>query len=114
MRTLLSHAPGPADSLILAEVPDPVPKAGQVVIRVAACAVNFPDSLIIEDRYQVRPERPFAPGAEAAGVVEAVGEGVSSPKAGERVIVFTSWGAMAEKIAVPASRCIAMPDAMPF
>jgi NADPH2:quinone reductase len=114
MRTLLSQAPGPPETLVLEERPDPVPGPGQTLVRVAACAVNFPDALIIEDRYQVRPERPFAPGAEAAGVVEAVGEGVLGVQVGERVIAFTGWGAMAEKIAVPASRLARMPDEMPF
>src|SRR5262249_26202570 len=94
--------------------PDPAPGPGQVLVRVAACAVNFPDALIIEDKYQVRPERPFAPGAEAAGVVEALGEGVEGVRVGERGIAFTSFGAMSEKIAIPAERVIGMPDEMPF
>ena len=114
MRTLLSHAPGPPETLVLEDRPDPVPGPGQVLVRVAAAAVNFPDALIIEDKYQVRPERPFAPGAEAAGVVEALGEGVTDVAVGERVIAFTSWGGMAEKLALPASRVIRMPDEMPF
>ena len=114
MRMLQSQAPGPPETLVLAEVPDPVAGPGQVVVKVAACGVNFPDALIIEDKYQVRPERPFAPGAEAAGVVESLGEGVTDLKVGDRVIAFTSWGAMSEKLALKASRCIPMPDQMPF
>jgi NADPH2:quinone reductase len=114
MRALLSRAPGPPETLVLEERPDPVAAPGQVLIRVAACAVNFPDSLIIEDRYQYRPERPFAPGAEAAGVVEAVGEGVEDLRAGDRVITYSSHGGMAEKLAIAANRVIRMPDAMPF
>jgi NADPH2:quinone reductase len=114
MRTLLSHAPGPPETLVLEERPDPVAGPGQVLVKVAACAVNFPDALIIEDKYQVRPERPFAPGAEAAGVIEAVGEGVQEVRVGDRVIAFTSFGAMAEKLVLPASRVIRMPDEMPF
>ena len=67
MKTLLSRAPGPAATLDLAEVPEPQPGPGEVRITVAACAINYPDALIIEDRYQLRPPRPFAPGAEVAG-----------------------------------------------
>ena len=114
MRALLSHAPGPAHTLVLEERPDPAPGPGQVLVKVAASAVNFPDALIIEDKYQVRPERPFSPGAEAAGVVEALGEGVEGVRVGERVIAFTSFGAMAEKMVIPASRIVGMPDEMPF
>ncbi len=114
MKMVSSRAPGPPETLAVEEVPDPVPGASQVVIAVKACGVNFPDALIIEDRYQVRPERPFAPGAEVAGVVEALGEGVTTLTVGQRVIGFSSWGGMAEKLAVDAGRCMPMPDAMPF
>jgi NADPH:quinone reductase len=114
MKALLSRAPGPAEGLVLEEVPEPAPRPGEVRIAVVACAVNYPDVLIIEDRYQVRPERPFAPGAEVAGVVDAVGEGVTAPRVGERVIGFSNWGGLAEKLVLPADRCAPMPDAMPF
>ncbi len=69
MKILLSKAPGAADTLVLEEAPDPVAGAGEVVVRVAACGVNYPDALIIEDRYQFKPERPFAPGGEISGIV---------------------------------------------
>ena len=82
MRAIVSRAVGGPESLELAEVDDPVAKKGEVVIAVAACGVNFPDSLIIEDKYQFKPARPFSPGGEVAGVVESVGEGVS--RAGDR------------------------------
>ena len=75
MKALLSRAPGGPETLELAELPDPVPGPGQLLVRVKACAINYPDVLIIEDKYQFRPERPFAPGGEIAGVVEAVGRG---------------------------------------
>jgi NADPH2:quinone reductase len=114
MRVLLSRAPGPPETLVLADMPDPVPGPGQVLVRLAACAVNFPDALIIEDKYQYKPERPFAPGAEGAGMVEAVGEGVDSLRAGDRVIVHSSHGCMAEKLVIGANRAFRMPDEMPF
>jgi NADPH2:quinone reductase len=85
-----------------------------VVLDVKACGVNFPDSLIIEDRYQFKPERPFAPGGEVAGVVKAVGEGVSKVKVGDRVLGNTGWGGMAEELALEERRVIPIPDSMPF
>ena len=114
MRALLSKAPGGPDTLVLEEVPDPRPAAGEVVIRVGACGVNFPDVLIIEDKYQHRPERPFSPGAEVAGTVEAVGPGVEGFAPGDRVIGSLMHGGMAERAAVAAERCTPIPDAMPF
>ena len=114
MKIVLSRAPGPPESLTLEDVPDPSPGPGEVVIAVKACGVNFPDALIIEDRYQVRPERPFAPGAEVAGVVESLGAGVTGLAVGQRVIGFCNWGGMAQKLAIAAVRCTPMPDAMPF
>jgi NADPH2:quinone reductase len=114
MRMLQSQAPGPPETLVLADVPDPVAGPGQVVVKVAACGVNFPDALIIEDKYQYRPERPFAPGAEGAGTIEAVGEGVENVRPGDRVIIHSSHGCMAEKLAIGSNRVIRMPDEMPF
>ncbi len=78
MKALLSEKPGGADTLVLGTIPKPEPGPGQVVVAVKACAVNFPDSLIIEDKYQIRPPRPFAPGSEIAGIIETVGEGVTA------------------------------------
>jgi len=75
VKALLSHAPGGPGTLRLEEVADPRPGPGQLLVRVRACAVNYPDVLIIEDKYQFKPPRPFAPGGEIAGTVEAVGEG---------------------------------------
>ena len=114
MKALLSRAAGPPDTLELAEVPEPQPGAGEVRIAVKACAINYPDVLIIEDRYQVRPPRPFSPGAEVAGVVDAVGEDVVRPRVGDRVIGFPGWGGLAEKLVVPIDRCIPIPDETPF
>ena len=114
MRAVLSKAVGGPETLVVEEVADPVAGPGQAVIRVRACGVNYPDTLIIEDRYQFKPERPFSPGGEVAGEVESVGEGVTHVKPGDRVIGSCGWGGMAQKVAVEARRCIPIPDAMPF
>ncbi len=114
MKAILSKAPGGPETLVLEEVADPVPGAGEVVVDVKACGVNYPDSLIIQDLYQFKPERPFSPGGEVSGVVSAVGEGVTVLKTGDRVIGSVGWGGMAEKVKVEAARCIPIPDAMPF
>jgi NADPH:quinone reductase len=114
MKALLSKVAGGPASLVLEEVADPVPRPREVVIRVAACGVNFPDSLIIEDKYQFRPQRPFAPGGEVAGVIESVGAEVSRLRVGERVLASTSSGGMAEKLGVSEDRVLPIPDAMPF
>ena len=102
MKALLSHAPGGPEMLELAELPDPVPAKGQLLVRVKACAINYPDVLIIEDKYQFRPERPFAPGGEIAGIVEAVGENVEGWSEGDRVIAMIGHGGLAEKVVVDA------------
>jgi NADPH:quinone reductase len=87
---------------------------GEVVVSVKACGVNFPDTLIIQGKYQFKPEMPFSPGGEVAGVVKEVGEGVATPKPGDRVIAFNTWGGFAEEIVVEAARTVRMPDNMDF
>jgi NADPH2:quinone reductase len=114
MKIVLSEAAGGPETLVLREVDAPVAGPGQVLVAVRACSVNFPDALMIADRYQFKPPRPFAPGLEAAGVIEALGEGVEGLAIGDRVIAMLSHGGMAEKIAVPAAGCTPMPDAMSF
>jgi len=114
VKALLSHAPGGPDSLRLDEIAEPTPGPGELRIAIRAVGVNYPDVLIIEDKYQFKPPRPFAPGGEIAGVVEAVGEGVGGWSPGNRVIAVTGWGGMAEKAVVPAARCLPLPPAMPF
>jgi NADPH:quinone reductase len=114
MKALLSIRTGGPDTLVLTEVNDPRPAPGEVLICVRACGANYPDLLIIEDRYQARPQRPFAPGSEIAGVVEAVGERVTQFRAGDRVIGQLPWGGMAEKAVVPESKCIQIPQSMNF
>jgi NADPH2:quinone reductase len=114
MKALLSHAPGGPDSLVLEEIPDPTPGPGQVCVAVRAVGVNFPDLLIIQDLYQFKPPRPFAPGAELSGIVEAAGPGVSQLHAGDRVLMSCVSGAMAEKAIGTADNCFKIPDGMGF
>ncbi|MGD2131364.1 MAG: NADPH:quinone oxidoreductase family protein [Maricaulaceae bacterium] len=114
MKALLSTSVGGPDTLTLGDAPDPAPGAGEVVIDVKACGVNFPDFLIIQDMYQFKPERPFAPGGEVSGVVSALGEGVEGLEVGTRVLASTGWGGMAEKVKVEARRVVPIPDSMPF
>jgi NADPH:quinone reductase len=114
MKAMLSKQVGGPETLVLEELPDPKPGAGEVVIAVKACGVNYPDLLIIEDRYQYKPARPFSPGGEVAGLVEAVGSGVTSLKVGDRVIGSATWGGMAEKLALKAERCTPFPTGMPM
>ena len=114
MKALLSTAVGGPDTLSLGELPDPVAGPGQIVIDVAAASVNYPDVLIIEDRYQFKPPRPFAPGGEVAGTVSAVGEGVSGWAVGDRAMAVCGHGGMAERIAVPAASAFQLPDGRSF
>jgi len=114
MRAVLSKVAGGPDSLVIEEVMDPTPAKGQVVIEVKAIGINYPDALIIEDKYQFKPERPFAPGAEVAGIVDAVGEGVTNVRRGDRVIAVPGWGGLVERIAVPANTLIPIPEGMDF
>lgn len=114
MKAMLSKQIGGPETLVLEELPDPKPGANEVLLAVKACGVNYPDVLIIEDRYQFKPPRPFAPGGEVAGIVEAVGANVKNVKPGDRVIGSTIAGGMAEKLVVEAERCIPMPASMPF
>lgn len=114
MKALRSHAVGGPETLTLDEIESPVPGPGQVRVKVKACSINFPDVLIIQDLYQFKPPRPFAPGGEASGVVDAVGEGVTQWKVGDRVIASTGSGALAEEIIADAARLWPLPDYASF
>lgn len=103
MRALLSKAAGGPETLVIDDLPDPVAGPGQVVVAVKACSINYPDVLIIEDKYQFKPPRPFAPGSEIAGVIDSVGTGVTEWKPGDRVIAMTGSGGLVEKIALPTA-----------
>ncbi|WP_294284454.1 NADPH:quinone oxidoreductase family protein [uncultured Sphingomonas sp.] len=114
MRALLSTAPGGPETLELTESPDPVPAKGQVLVAVRACAINYPDVLIIEDKYQFKPQRPFAPGGEIAGVIEALGEGVTDWQVGDRVMGVIGHGGLASKIATEPQRLYRLPEDRSF
>jgi NADPH2:quinone reductase len=114
MKALLSQASGGPETLSVAELPDPVAGKGQVLIAIRACAINYPDVLIIEDKYQFKPPRPFAPGGEIAGTVEAVGEGVTQFAVGDRVLGVIGHGGLAEKVAVDAARLYPLPEGRGF
>ncbi len=114
MRALLSTAPGGPETLTLSELPDPVAGRGQVVIAVKACAINFPDVLIIEDKYQFKPERPFAPGGEIAGIIDSVGEGVEGWQVGDRVIAMLGHGGLCEKVIADPAKLYRLPEGRSF
>jgi len=114
MRALLCTQFGPPDLLEFKEVASPIAGPGEVVVTVKAASVNFPDVLIIENKYQFKPPLPFSPGSELAGIVKAVGEGVAGIAPGDRVMVFTIHGAFAEEVKVDASRVLPIPHGMDF
>jgi len=114
MKAVLCKTLGPAQNLVLEEVDNPVPKKNEVLLDVQAAGVNFPDTLIIEGKYQFQPPLPFSPGGEAAGVVAAVGEKAGAFKVGDRVMALTGWGAFAEQVAVPFYNVLPIPDTMDF
>ncbi len=114
MRALISREPGGPETLKLMEVEPPVAEKGEVLIAVKACGVNYPDVLTIQDKYQVKTPRPFAPGAEVAGVVAAIGAEVSGFKIGHKVVARMGTGGMAEYAVVGADRCSHIPDGMSF
>lgn len=114
MNAILCQQYGPPETLRLTEVPEPTPAAGQVLIGVEACGVNFPDTLIIEGKYQVKPPMPFAPGGEVAGRVLSVGEGVTTVEPGDRVFALTGYGGFAERVVANANATLPMPDGMDF
>jgi NADPH:quinone reductase len=114
MRAVIVHEHGPVRSQRVETIPDPIPGAGEVVIDAHAIGVNYPDMLVIEGKYQVLPPRPFSPGKEVAGVVSAVGAGVSRVRVGDRVMAQREYGTYREKVLSPETTCYRMPDAMSF
>ncbi len=114
MKALLSKAVGGPETLVLEEIENPVAGPGQILVDVKACAVNYPDVLVIEDKYQIRPQRPFAPGAEISGVISALGEGVTQWKVGDRIIGSTNMNGMAEKAVVDVGRAYELPKERSF
>lgn len=114
MRAVLSRDPGPPSSLTVEDIAEPVAGPGEVVVQVAAAALNFLDTLVIADRYQFRPARPFSPGVELAGTVASLGSGVTGLAVGDRVLGNLGAGACREQVALPASHVTPIPDAVPF
>jgi len=114
MKAVLCKSHGMPDTLVVENVPSPDLTEGQVLISVKACGVNFPDTLIIQGKYQFKPDLPFSPGGEVSGVIKAVGDGVTNVSVGDRVIAFSTWGGFAEELAVDATRLIKMSDKMDF
>jgi len=112
MKALLCKPYGPPESLVVEEIADPAPGPGEIALAVRAASVNFPDVLIIQNKYQVKPPLPFSPGCEAAGVVDRVGAGVDRVKPGDRVMAITGYGAFAEKVVAAADRIVAIPGTM--
>lgn len=109
MKAALCKSLDGPDAIVIETIPDPTPKPGQAVVRVHAAALNFLDTLVVRGKYQVKPELPFSPASEFAGVVEAIGDGVTNVKPGDRVFGYGSIGAAREKIAAPAVSLVKTP-----
>src|SRR3954463_1217025 len=114
MKAVLCKAYGPPESLVYEEVPSPLAGPGEAVVSVKAASVNFPDVLIIENKYQLKPPLPFSPGSELAGIVKSVGDGVTHVKVGDRVMAITGYGAFAEEVKTEARRTLSIPAGMDF
>jgi len=114
MKAILCKQYGPPESLVLEEVSPLKAGKGQVVVSVKAAGVNFPDTLIIQNKYQFKPNLPFSPGSECAGVVKEIGEGVTIVKPGDAAIALTTYGSFAEEILVQEAECVPLPDGMDF
>ena len=114
MKAVLCEAFGSPDSLVIQEIESPAVQAGAVKIRVYACGINFPDALMIQGLYQLKPPMPFIPGLEVAGDIIEVGEGVDQLCAGDRVMATMMYGAFAEEVVVPATMVLPMPANMPY
>jgi NADPH2:quinone reductase len=112
MRALLCESHGPAEALVIRELPEPVACPGQVVVAVKAAALNFFDTLVIQNRYQVKPPLPFSPAAECAGTIAALGPGVTDWRVGERVAAWMGVGAAREKIVVSEDALVRLPDTL--
>jgi NADPH2:quinone reductase len=114
MKAIVCKAWGLPETLVIEEKSEVMPAAGEVMIDIMAAGVNFPDVLIIQNKYQFKPELPFTPGNELAGIVRAVGEGVTTCKKGDRVFAFVPQGAFAQQIAVAEAAVLPMSEAMDF
>ena len=113
MKAVICKKFAPVSDLVWEEVADPVAGPGEIVIDVKAAGLNYPDNLIVQGLYQFRPERPFSPGHEGAGIVSSVGEGVKTHKVGDNVAFFKGFGAFAEKIVLSEALAFSIPDNFP-
>ena len=114
MKAIVCNAFAPVSELTLQEVPDPVASKGNIVLNVAAAGVNFPDSLLVQGLYQIKPDFPFVPGSEVAGTIAEIGEGVPYLKVGQKVIGLCMLGGYSEKVEIPASHVIPVPEGIPL
>ena len=114
MKAVLCKEFGGPETLVVEDIPSPVPGEGEVRLRIHACGVNFGDTLIIQGTYQVKPDLPFSPGMECAGEIAEVGAGVSGYKVGDRVLAMTGHGGFAQEVVVAAKLLIPLPDSMSF
>lgn len=114
MHAWLCTNPTGVDALSWQELPTPEPKAGEVLIEIKAASLNFPDLLIVQNKYQMKPPLPFVPGSEYAGVVQAVGEGVTHLKVGQHVACLSGTGGFATHTIAPAALCMPLPAGFPF
>jgi NADPH2:quinone reductase len=114
MKAVRCNEFGPAEKLVLEEVAPIEPDEGQVVIGIKACSVNFPDTLIIEGKYQFKPDLPFTPGTDVSGIVTKIGKGVTHTHVGDRVMAIPMWGGFAEEVAVDEKQLIALPPNVDF
>ena len=110
MHAWLCTDPTGVEALVWTEFPTPTPQPGQVLVEIAAASLNFPDLLIVQNKYQIKPPLPFVPGAEFAGVVQAAGEGVTHLKVGQNVACLTGTGGFGTHVLAPAALCLPLPD----
>ncbi|MEL6823712.1 MAG: NADPH:quinone oxidoreductase family protein [Calditrichota bacterium] len=114
MKAIICKSYGPPEDLVLEEISSPRPGKGQLLLELKACGVNFPDTLIIQGKYQFRPDPPFSPGGDVAGIVKEVGEGVTRYKAGDHVFGVVIFGGFAEEVLIDEKSCFPIPDGMDF
>src|SRR5947208_2929376 len=114
VKAVLCKQYGPPETLVVEELPSPTPGPGEAVVSVKAASVNFPDVLIIQNKYQLKPPLPFSPGSELSGVVKSVGDGVTGFRSGDAVLAITGYGAFREEVIVEAKRLLAIPRGMDF
>jgi len=114
MKAVICKQWGPPESLVVENIPSLKADKAHVIVKVKACGVNFPDTLIIQGKYQYKPDLPFSPGAEIAGVIRELGQGVSGIEVGDRVLAFIGWGGFSEEVSVPVDKIIHIPEGMDF